>query len=101
MVKMRFLANMSHEFRTSMSGVVQTLEVVRRTAIGETQKLVARAIESSNAFLGTINSILDYTRWSQDGVRISMSSVGLTVLVRRVVGRHAAEISRRARTVRP
>ena len=34
-VKMRFLANMSHEFRTPMSGVVQTLEVVNRTATGE------------------------------------------------------------------
>jgi len=94
-VKMRFLANMSHEFRTPMSGVVQTLEVVRRTATGETAKLVARAIDSSNAFLGTINSILDYTRWSQDVVPVSISTVGLGGLVRRVVARHSAEISRR------
>jgi len=94
-VKMRFLANMSHEFRTPMSGVVQTLEVVKRTATGEVAGLVARAIESSNAFLGTINSILDYTRWSEGTVPVSRSSVGLSALVRRVVGRHATAISQR------
>jgi hypothetical protein len=43
----------------------------------------------------TINSILDYTRWSQDVVPVSISTVGLGGLVRRVVARHSAEISRR------
>jgi signal transduction histidine kinase/CheY-like chemotaxis protein len=95
MVKMRFLANMSHEFRTPMSGVVQTLEVVKRTATGEVASLVARAIESSNAFLGTINSILDYTRWSDGAVPVSLSSVGLSALIRRVIARHTTAISRR------
>ena len=94
-VKMRFLANMSHEFRTPMSGVVQTLEVVRRTASGDVARLVARAIDSSNAFLGTINSILDYTRWSQADVPLSLTSVGLSALARRAVARHATAISRR------
>ncbi|MEO5678022.1 MAG: ATP-binding protein [Usitatibacter sp.] len=98
-VKMRFLANISHEFRTPMSGVVQTLEVVNRTAAGEVAKLVSRAIESSNAFLSTINSILNYTRWSQDGVAMLPSTIGVAAVVRRVVARHASAISRRRLTL--
>jgi signal transduction histidine kinase len=94
-VKMQFLANMSHEFRTPMSGVVQTLEVVGRTATGEVAGLVARAIESSNAFLGTINSILHYARWSEGTIPLSLSDVGLSALVRRVIARHTTAISQR------
>ena len=94
-VKMRFLANMSHEFRTPMSGVVQTLEVVNRTATGDVARLVAGAIESSNSFLSTINSILNYTRWSQEDLPVTPSSVSLAAVVRRVVARHSEAISRR------
>ncbi|MCE9659590.1 MAG: response regulator [Burkholderiales bacterium] len=94
-VKMRFLANMSHEFRTPISGVVQTLEVVRRTADAEVARLVAKAVESSNAFLSTINSILDYTRWSQEGLSPAPSCVSVAAAVRRVVARHRQALSRR------
>jgi signal transduction histidine kinase len=91
---MRFLANMSHEFRTPMSAwckrskscVGQRPE--RREAGGTGHRLEQRIPR-------TINSILDYTRWSQDVVPVSISTVGLGGLVRRVVARHSAEISRR------
>jgi signal transduction histidine kinase/ActR/RegA family two-component response regulator len=94
-VKMRFLGNMSHEFRTPMSGVVQTLDVVSRSATGEVAGLVSKAVESSKAFLNTINSILDYTRWSQEELAPKPSSVGLAAAVRRVVARHREAMSRR------
>jgi len=93
-VKMRFLANMSHEFRTPMSGVVQTLEVVKRSATGEIAKLVSKAIDSSNAFLNTINSILNYTRWSQGALSATPTRVSLAAVVRRVVARHSEVLSR-------
>jgi signal transduction histidine kinase/CheY-like chemotaxis protein len=94
-VKMRFLANLSHEFRTPISGVVQTLEVIHRTASGETAKLISKAVESSNAFLNTINSILNYTRWSQEGLSPTPSPISLASAVRRVVARYRGALSRR------
>jgi signal transduction histidine kinase/AmiR/NasT family two-component response regulator len=94
-VKMRFLANMSHEFRTPINGVVQTLEVVHRTATGELAKLVAKAVTSSNAFLNTINSILNYTRWSHEGLSPVPSTISVASAVRRVVGRQSEALSRR------
>ena len=94
-VKMRFLSNMSHEFRTPMHGVIQTLELVGRTASGEVGRFVSKAIESSSSFLGTINSILNYTRWSQPNLPTRASTVSLSDLVRAVTDRYSQAIATR------
>ena len=63
-IKLRFLANMSHEFRTPMNGILQTLEIVSRTASEEVRQLIERARESGRSLLSTLNSILEYTGWT-------------------------------------
>jgi hypothetical protein len=87
-IKLRFLANMSHEFRTPMNGVMQTLEIASRTATTELAGLIERARRSGNALLGTLNSILEYTRWTQHGLTPNRAPVSLSDSLRRVVLRH-------------
>ena len=87
-VKLRFLANMSHEFRTPMHGVLQTLELAGRTASGELADLVERARRSGQALLSTLNSILEYTRWTQRGLSPASTRVSLSETAEDVVQRH-------------
>jgi signal transduction histidine kinase/CheY-like chemotaxis protein len=87
-IKLRFLANMSHEFRTPMNGVMQTLEIASRTASSELAELIVRARRSGHALLGTLNNILEYTRWSQPTLLPSASPVSLSAAIRQFVQRH-------------
>lgn len=86
-IKLRFLANMSHEFRTPMNGVMQTLEIASRTATLELAELIDRARRSGQALLATLNSILEYTRWTQPRLAPNRSPVGLADCIRQVVHR--------------
>ena len=52
-IKLRFMANMSHEFRTPMNGVLQTLELVSRTATRDTAHLIEKARRSGAALVST------------------------------------------------
>ena len=90
-VKMRFLANMSHEFRTPMNGVLQTLELVSRTAAQEVRPLIQQAQESGQALVKTLDTILEYTAWTQAVIAPRRSRLSLSETVREVLNgyRHA------------
>jgi signal transduction histidine kinase/CheY-like chemotaxis protein len=98
-IKLRFLANMSHEFRTPMNGVMQTLEIARQTASRELADLIDRARRSGQALLVTLNSILEYTRWTQPGLTPTRSPVSLVDCIRQIVHRHEKAAADRGLTI--
>jgi PAS domain S-box-containing protein len=61
--KSAFLATMSHEIRTPMNGVVGMTEVLRHTALNDTQRdLLENVKESAFALLAIIDDILDLSK---------------------------------------
>lgn len=61
--KSQFLANMSHEIRTPMNGIIgmaQLLEMTPQSA--EQRDYIATIRNSSQALLGILNDILDYSK---------------------------------------
>jgi signal transduction histidine kinase/CheY-like chemotaxis protein len=94
-IKLRFLANMSHEFRTPMNGILQTLDVVARTAGPDVLHLIEKARVSGDSLLATLNSILEYTAWTQNGLAPNAAPVSLSASIQEVVERHRASASDR------
>lgn len=61
--KSQFIANMSHELRTPLNGVIGMTELLRGTALDDTQKEYIHIIQSSSSLLLTIvNDILDMSK---------------------------------------
>lgn len=94
-IKLRFLANMSHEFRTPMNGILQTLEILSRTASREALDLIDKARASGHALLAILNSILEYTTWTQKSIAPHDAPTSLSEIVRNVVERHRTAASER------
>jgi signal transduction histidine kinase/CheY-like chemotaxis protein len=94
-IKLRFLANMSHEFRTPMNGVLQTLELLGRSAGEHASALIAQARSSGQALVRTLESILQFTSWTEKDLAAHPAPTSLSESVREVMERHAAEATRR------
>jgi len=63
LAKSQFIANMSHELRTPLNGVIGMTELLRGTALDDTQKEYIHIIQSSSSLLLTIvNDILDMSK---------------------------------------
>lgn len=61
--KTQFLASMSHEIRTPMNGVLGMVELLRGTALDETQgRFLDTLYKSGESLLSIINDILDFSK---------------------------------------
>lgn len=70
--KSEFLANMSHELRTPMTSVIGYSELLRAspTLTASERDYVDRIAFASEALLGVINDILDYSKLEAGGIQI-------------------------------
>ncbi len=78
----RIWAVMSHEIRTPLMGVVGMLDVLGRTSLTEEQRrIIATVEESSNALMGIIDDVLDFTKLESTKVTLDEAPTDPVALV--------------------
>ena len=85
--KSELLAKMSHEIRTPMNGVLGMAELLKTTALDETQSRYLGVIHKSGlSLLQVINDILDYSKLSAGKMNIERISMAPRELLEDVEG---------------
>ncbi len=84
--KSLFLATVSHELRTPLHAVIGTLDLLRDTALDDTQRTYIDTIaESSDGLLLLVNMLLDLTRLEEGKVDLDIGAFDLVRATRSVV----------------
>ena len=81
--KSEFLANMSHELRTPLTSVIGFSGLLQESAaLPEAERRYAdRIATASEALLGVINDILDYSKLEADAVSLEPRAFGPTAMI--------------------
>ncbi|MGB1237913.1 MAG: ATP-binding protein [Pseudomonadales bacterium] len=84
--KSQFLATMSHEVRTPMNGMLGMIQLLNKSALGDTQRRQVEVLqEATQALLGTFNSVLHYAQLEQGVHQDSDVAFSLSALLESVV----------------
>ncbi|KAF0152426.1 MAG: NarL family signal transduction histidine kinase [Ignavibacteria bacterium] len=84
-LKSNFLSNMSHELRTPLVGMLGLSELLYDEVEGENKEFVEMINKSSNRLLGTLNTLLNYSKIDSEEVKLNITKVSLLDLVREEV----------------
>ena len=88
-LKDEFLVNTSHEFRTPLSGVIGIAEALLKGSEGELndgQKQYISIIATSSRRLSTlVNDILDYFKFKNGEIKLTINPLQLTVAIQTVI----------------
>lgn len=84
--KTRFVATMSHEIRTPLNAILGILGLIKETSLDKLQqKYVHTALESSQALLGIINDVLDFSKVEAGKMQLESVDFKFSNLVQNVV----------------
>lgn len=84
-LKSNFLSNMSHELRTPLVGMLGLSELLYDELEGENKEFVEMINKSSNRLLGTLNTLLNYSKIDSEDVKLNISKVSVFDLVKEEV----------------
>lgn len=85
-LKSQFLANVSHELRTPLNGVIGFAEILRETALTDTQSEYLDHLKSgADALLVIINKVLDFSRLEANHVSLVEEPFDLRDMVQQLV----------------
>ncbi len=80
--KSQFLANMAHEIRTPMNGVAGMIQLMQMTKLDEEQQEYLRIFQSaSDAMMGILNDILEYSRVGAASVQLEEAPIQVADLM--------------------
>ncbi len=96
--KTAFLANMSHEIRTPMSGLIGMSDLLRRTALDDTQQRMVQTLhDSATALLHLLNDLLDLSKIEAGKLHIDRHAFALVDLLQQT--RDLMQVSAAARQI--
>jgi signal transduction histidine kinase/ActR/RegA family two-component response regulator len=91
--KSEFLANMSHEIRTPLHGVLGMTEMLRRTELSESQRMLVNTVYASGeALKGIISDILDFSKIESGKIVLEQVPIDLQKILDEVVGPLAVQV---------
>ncbi len=80
--KSEFLANMSHEIRTPMNAVIGLSQLALADVVGpRLRDYLQKIYDSSNALLGILNDILDYSKIEAGYLKVDREALSLSDLL--------------------
>lgn len=81
-----FLRNMNHELRTPLAGIIGFAEVLRNDLDGEQQQFARYIEEGGRRLLGTLEDVLDLTRFASEKAVLDVRPFDLGALVHSLGG---------------
>ena len=84
--KSKFLSNMSHEIRTPLNGIFGTLQLIQNKQRNDkSNKLVDKALQSSQSLQVIINDILDFSKIEADQLHLENTAFCFSTVLESII----------------